>query len=390
MTQPASKRLLTEATAAATYSSLALLPLQASLPTATVTVTANANVDNLWPGWYNTGQSVYTDLSAMTDPTVFGPYFYGGQPYRDTWWGGGPAIYNQLNSGTNSAWAVAVRIAGSTRLLVGMNGVNGNLTASQFVIEIDGRKISRRYIDTGIVYDGHQTGLLLTFPDTRGHDIRIWSKAGLRVVGVDPGGTVAPIPAPFGGKKRLVIAGDSWTEGTSQAGPAVSYAAMLQLAADWDVAYLGNGGTGYVATGPSYASTFGSSQRLAAMESFAPDLWVFFGSINDDESTATAVQTAAAAAYSALATALPNAKGIVVGPQLPGHPLVSAALAAAAGAAPNVLAYIDPAAQNWTTPAGVTGPTDGSHPSAIGTEHLAAHLIAAIRAVTAAHGDTSW
>lgn len=359
-----------------------------SLPTARppVTITANANVDNLWASWW-VGNTLL-DLTAMNAATA-APYFSGGRPSLDTWWLGQAAQYNSMNIGTQSRWALGVRMVNSTRLLFVMNGAIGAVTAADFLVEIDGQQMFPRAVDTAIVYDGHKTGLLLTFPDKTAHDVRVYSRAGYINVVADPGATLGPIPTNFVSRRKLVVAGDSWIEGTPQAGAVVSLAAELQAIAPWNVAYLGNGGTGYVNAGPSFASVFGSPARLDAMASTTPDAWLLWGSINDSPALGN-VQAAAASAYAGLASRLPSAKGIVVGPQLAGHEDVAAAVKAAALAAPNVIAYIDPVAEGWAAVSGVTGPTDPQHPSVLGAEHLAAVVLDRVQQILVRAGDPAW
>lgn len=105
------------------------------------------------------------------------------------------------------------------------------------------------------------------------------------------------------------------------------------------------GGTGYVNAGTS--SVFGSSTRLASIVAGNPELIVIQGSVNDDGQSG--IQAAASAMYSSLATQLPKAKLIVLGPQ-PSNSVDTvsanrsaniAAVKAAAIAAPNVIAFYD-------------------------------------------------
>lgn len=107
------------------------------------------------------------------------------------------------------------------------------------------------------------------------------------------------------------------------------------------------GGTGYVNAGSF--NIYGSTTRVAAVAAGSPELILFLGSVNDDTSSASTIQTAATACYAAYAVACPTAPLIVFGPQ-PSNAVDTIAAAraasigavkAAAAAAPNVLAFHD-------------------------------------------------
>lgn len=194
--------------------------------------------------------------------------------------------------------------------------------------------------------------------------------AGLVGVDVPPGTTItAPTPtAP-----TLAIAGDSYVEGTLEAGDfrldALAWLIGRVLAAPTYVA--GYGGTGYVAgatqTPPRH---YLSENRVAPIIAAAPDVLVVFGTINDNGTSSATIQSNATALYNRVATDLPSTKVIVVGPESYNDASNTStinlanrnAVKAAALDAPNVVGFVDPMAEQWITGTGnSTSPTgDGN------------------------------
>lgn len=115
--------------------------------------------------------------------------------------------------------------------------------------------------------------------------------------------------------------------------------------------------SGYIAGGG-----YGATRRLNGLIATAPDFIVVEGANNDNGNSYAAVNTAAAGYYSALAAALPNTPVLVVGPLATDFPndesseraSTAAAVRAAALAASNVVAYVDPV--GWWDAGGATPP----------------------------------
>lgn len=181
----------------------------------------------------------------------------------------------------------------------------------------------------------------------------------------------AVIAATTATKKKLAILGDSWPAGGGTGNPHPTFplhtAWKLARWLDMDTYFMGQGSTGYVATPGGTSSVFGSSDRLTALYSAAPDYIAVVGSQNDDANSAT-VQAAAAAMYSAILTNLPSAKIVVVGPTSTGYDLntnrqatVTALKAAAAAASANVIGgyVIDRHNEHWMSGNGYLGAPDG-------------------------------
>jgi len=193
-------------------------------------------------------------------------------------------------------------------------------------------------------------------------------------------------PAPAA-ELRVAILGDSWTDNnTGVLGQhSLFYTACLLLG--FEPLLCGQNGTGYVTpTNNPNLGNFIDSRRTAPIISAAPDIILIEGSINDDLNygptpedpgapsgpAPTATVTAnATTLYSGFATALPDTKLIVFGPQSVGSPAAGlgdtnaarlanrTAVQAAADVAPNVLDFIDPIVEKWVTGTGNTTATTG-------------------------------
>lgn len=173
-------------------------------------------------------------------------------------------------------------------------------------------------------------------------------------------------PAP---RKPVVgFVGDSFWAGSNGTPLMQSGAFMLARTLGVECYSFSYGGTGYASAGSF--NTYGSATRTAAMAAAGAELVILSGSVNDDASSA-AVGASAAAAFAAYATAVPNARLIVFGPQ-PSNAVDTistaraasvAAIAAAATAAPNVIAFHDQIGTLAGVPAAINSGTtypDGS------------------------------
>ncbi len=227
---------------------------------------------------------------------------------------------------------------------------------------------------------GYQKWYQLTFSGSKWRRIRVVYDGGIGFSGVSIGPTDAVLPSvlpPF----KVAVLGDSWIANTaggnaSSLGYVQQAGRMLGLA----IMNFGQGGTGYIATpgSPAGRKVYGSAERVASLVASNPDYIIIAGSINDADDAA--VGTAAAALYVQLATSLPNAKLIVSGPQRRGTtpPAKDIAnrdrIAAAAAAAPNVVAFIDPIADNVIMGTGRVGATAGDGVADVAMQNDGAHL----------------
>ena len=125
---------------------------------------------------------------------------------------------------------------------------------------------------------------------------------------------------------------------------------------------------------------YGHATRTTPLYAVAPDYVIVGGSINDNAQSPAAVGAAATALYGGIATNLPSAKIIVMGPQPvdSGYSTSSTLLAnrdavrTAALAAGNVLGFIDPIAGKWFSGSGnISTPTgDGNKDYFVGPDNL--------------------
>jgi hypothetical protein len=200
-------------------------------------------------------------------------------------------------------------------------------------------------------------------------------------------------------RKKVFVLGDSWVEGGSTASPHATWPhaigpTLARLLGDVEVFYGGQGSTGYTVTPGAPKTVYGSSDRLTALYACAPDYVIVWGTQNDD-ATASSVQAAATALFSAIATNLAAAKVIVVGPVSTKYSLSgtrqtsTTGLKAAATGSTNVIGgyVIDPHNNNWISGDGdLDSPdglgmadyamhTDGNHPTIFGAAYYARRVI---------------
>lgn len=214
---------------------------------------------------------------------------------------------------------------------------------------------------------------------------------------IDNASLVAPAPR----KPVVAFVGDSFWAGSNGSDSLQSGAFSLSRMLGVECFNQSLGGTGWTNPG-AFSSTYGSAARVAAVTAANPELILFQGSVNDD-ATAGSVQAAAAAAFTAYATALPNTPCIVFGPQ-PSNATDTVstnrrtnnqAVRAAAAAASNVVAFHDmignastAAVPPWTS---TQGWSDGSLVTYNGSVYQLAYPGGAVGYGTAApHGSTAW
>jgi hypothetical protein len=223
-------------------------------------------------------------------------------------------------------------------------------------------------------------------------------------IDIKPTQAIAPTPRSI---PRLFILGDSYIEGTGASSTLTGLATTVGRLLGMETFIGGQGGTGYVNTGSTGGkAVFGDAARLAKVTAAAPDYVLVFGSQNDDG--LSGIQSAASALYTTLASSLPNAKLIVVGP-----PSLSStvstnraanrdAVKAAALAAPNVIGFVDPnndaQGLTWISGTGNTGAPAGNgnadvftssgatagHPTQAGHDYYARRIVEAVAGILAA------
>ncbi|HEY5668337.1 MAG TPA: hypothetical protein VIR03_04210 [Candidatus Saccharimonadales bacterium] len=217
--------------------------------------------------------------------------------------------------------------------------------SEKFWVWLDGAPTTAWFVAPGALSTTAGSTYYMNIPVSAGQRrIKVlWINASFRGIRAAPGCSVQKTPPP---PYRIAVVGDSYIDGgylslanSDCIGPHL--AALL----GGDVALFGTAGSGYVAG----SNTFGSATRVSAVQTFNPDAVIIYGSINDD-SLAASVQAAATAAFAAYQVALPNVPIYVIGPQqtaanttlAANRAANTAAVKAAALAAPNVIGWDDP------------------------------------------------
>ncbi|MDN4646580.1 SGNH/GDSL hydrolase family protein, partial [Arthrobacter sp. PsM3] len=349
--------------------------------------------DNSLP--HNATAGTYYEFGAKT-AAAYKPWFsHGGTPTLNDYFGA-PAILPSIDYPDLGVFQVCTRfVTTSLWLLFRANFAGTGAWDAVAQIKINGVNLwdTPRDIGPGLTPQGKAGALHIAFRDNTPKTVEIFTNVN-RILSLnwDSASTTAAWPLDAG-TKRVVVAGDSWNNGTTQAGTISSYARALQTRAPWEVLHVGQGGTGYVSggmnTGPNNFRAYGDPLRITAYTESLPDLIVMVGSQNDYGKAG--IQAAATALAAAVKTASTNTKILLIGAQASYATDVSAALKATATANPsnNIIGFVDPIADGWIVP-GLTGPTDTNHPSPAGAEYMAYKIEKAIRAATSAAGLLGW
>ena len=278
----------------------------------TLSTTNNAALTRFWP-------AIETDRSvAQGGSTVTGPYFTytrAGAPSVK-----GSADWDHLfvtwknvsygSNKTSNGYCVAFLFDGDM-LSFDVQGIGGG----SIMWRVDDQFVS--LTPTSVPGNGAENYAFLNFGSRALRRVELWgSSAPFSGVYTKP--TDSIVPAPIRGPRTIII-GDSFTEGAGANGGLNDYVANFANALNWDDVWgSGVGGTGYLAIN-------GTSQkyrdRIASdVIPFAPQLIFITGGYNDSASTAAAIGTEAQALVTALKTALPNVKIVMVSPYWTGGP----------------------------------------------------------------------
>jgi lysophospholipase L1-like esterase len=220
------------------------------------------------------------------------------------------------------------------------------------------------------------------------------SAGGLDEPALPSGSTAAPTPAPAPAAgvdrpppphfrlppacSRVVVFGDSYTEGTGASGPAAAYPQQLATLFGWRVDREGVGGTGFVARGAVDADYL---DRLATLSPLPPAMIVVEGGLNDARAGTTEEAEFAAARelLLALRSRYPGTELVVVGP--PQTQVVDAVQAVDRGlqraTADLGVPYISPLAEGWALEKYTVA--DGLHPDDAGHRYFAVRIGADLR-----------
>lgn len=338
-----------------------------------------------------------------------------GAGFQEFAWNAGSPPFRKIGINGQSIAVASTTVEGN--YVTGSEGVGGR---NPFAIEFDtdaaliflsyrGNSTSPAYPSVGVTVDGRPVSANY-FHDTSGNTSVInglkialpgpgrYRRIKLHLANIDwrsiavPAGATVAAPSYTPARKKVAVLGNSWIQGyVNHTTDPHHITPLLGRVLDVDIINCGIGGTGYVQAGT--ASVFGSTARLAALQLAAPDLVIVFGAQNDDG--LSGVQAAATALYSEIATRLPAAKILVVGPESTNYNSVAGreanvtALQAAAAAAPNVLGgyVINPYGEKWITGSGRIGTQNGDgiadkamvsdaiHPTFFGTHQYVRRIV---------------
>lgn len=269
-----------------------------------------------------------------------------------------------------------------------LNGDFATASGLDYMMWVDGLPVSREPLKYGTSTGKWITNF--TWAAKRRRRITILTAALLHQIYIGKKDALFPSTRKLG--RSVCVISDSF--GTGIGGSGVQsrigswmYRLALRLGFE-DIHCACQASTGYVNDNGGTLGAGRFSARLATEVIPVNADWnIFLGSVNDDNGTITPAQVRAEATscYATLASALPNSKLIVFGPQymdgiahLP-RDAIAAAIQSAAAAAPNVVRYVP--MSGWVTGTGKVGTAandgnaddvtsaDGVHPS-IYTGHL--------------------
>lgn len=201
--------------------------------------------------------------------------------------------------------------------------------------------------------------------------------------------TDAELLADLPPEPRVLIVGDSFTEGYGASGPTAAWAAVAAESLRWRATIDGVGGTGFtkdVATDGRQGLDYRRRLELHAAAGEQYDLVVLQGGLNDWQATRAAEVANVRASVAASRRAWPDAPVIVFGPSSPPATAVAqryaAAIASTARAAGAVV--VDPVGTRaWINEANAArfDVGDGLHLNDAGYLFLAARFVAEIDAL---------
>lgn len=207
-------------------------------------------------------------------------------------------------------------------------------------------------------------------------------------------GTSGPSPTPAS-VGRLLILGDSFTEGYAAVTPGQGYARRLGDAIGWPYEVDGVGGTGFVypglsGTDSSYRSRL--QQRINAGGA-SPTLVILQGGLNDYRAPRSRLTAAVSAEIGLVRAAWPSVRVVLFGPvRAYEHNDDLRPMAAALGLASldTNVAFVDPVGEGWVTASNsrIYFIADGTHPNSAGHAYIARRLLADLQRLGAVPART--
>lgn len=314
--------------------------------------------------------------------TTTGPMTWSGGP-PDVWLGRvRSALIDQTLTLGVRVWGSAVAFQLYTRSTYATTQVRVN---GRLITPRAGTEIPNSSVD-GAVW------VHVTFAGVGPHDVQVTGQTVYHMaVAHEADGSIAPATLPTS-TARVIVLGDSWIGGALDVPAHATIPSALGDALGLDVWGAGQGGTGYVVTGPGaddWTQDFGDSRRLAPIIAAKPTDVVVLGSVNDNSAAFSAIRAAAEATFAALVAALPTVRLHVVLPQPTTVAAESdaaklanrAAVRAAAEASTRMFTIVDGGAAGWITAgnqARFIG-IDNVHPTQEGHDYVAALIAEKIR-----------
>lgn len=331
--------------------------------------------------WMNGNITNFTHYSYVSNPSFF--LIKGGSTYEayqtSAYWYAAPVIYQTGMGGS------AVEPFSATTATFGMDG-------NQFIVQLRGNDetfgFSVNGVDSGVAYqipnDGGDHSIQVIFATTATRTITLnnaWPFEGI-FMPLTNGfftGQFNPVSS------RLVILGDSFIEEDYEADAQCrGLASQLQMQnPGLDIWALGEGGTGFVDTGPTGRTNFVG--RVQDVVSASPQYVLIYGGINDtslgtNTSDSNPIYINATNLLFQLKQELPYAKIAVIGPQWPRYAnpvsdsnVYNTAILLSNACVSAGINYANPLAEPWIT--GIYNQTnsgnavvytragDGTHPS---------------------------
>lgn len=205
--------------------------------------------------------------------------------------------------------------------------------------------------------------------------------------GSAPAPTVAPTPSASpvapGPGARVLIFGDSYTEGWGATPKTQGYAYRVGKALQWDVVVDGVGGSGYLATGTRNEGRYLTRLHKAPAGPF--DLVVLQGGSNDEALPASKLRPAVAATVAELYQRYPGARVVMMGPVAihGGRPPLRDAVNGLLRdyASSREVPFLDPMGEQWFARGEgpvMVNPANG-HPNNVGYARIAERFVAEMR-----------
>lgn len=195
--------------------------------------------------------------------------------------------------------------------------------------------------------------------------------------------TTITLPA----EPRLLIVGDSYTQGFGAEPPTDGWAFRVIDELGWPALRKGVGGTGYTAATEANPHTYPQRlQDIADSREFTPNVVILQGGLNDSRAPLEALASAVEDTVSVARSAWPGVQVVIVGPAAP-QPLGSAIepidRGIRAGAQRAQVPYISPVRDGWFDGRNSPGyaAADGSHLNSEGYAYYAQRFLEAFRPI---------